>query len=195
MTDAPPSWIESMHGAGVARLGSEDIAGGGLDEWVRATGRVLLSLDTQDCSTEAELQATVAATFGLDEDVAPEWDALDDCLADYDVAPAAGLVIVWTGWDGLDEDAEDAMPTAVDAFATAAQTWVDEGRPWAVLVVGDGPSWQLPWLGEGTPPWEDDTDDDLDGPDAEEWDEDEEEISDDSYSFDDEPSGDRVTPW
>ncbi len=200
MPDVPHEWIDTLRGGGVVRLGASDVADSDLESWAATTDRAVLTLDTQDCSTESELLATLGAVFGLDEDTDAEWDTIDDCLADYDVGPAGGLVIVWTGWDGLDEDAEDAMPTAVDAFATAAQTWTDEGRPWAVLVVGDGPSWQLPWLGAGPPPWEDDAADldelgDAEDDDDEEWDTDDAEISDESYTFDEERAGDPVSPW
>ncbi len=204
MSPVPNSWIDTLRGGGVVRLASSDVADADLEAWAATTDRTVMTLDTQDCSTERELLATVGATFDWDEDSDAEWDTIDDCLADYDVSPAAGLVIVWTGWDGLDEDEEEAMPTAVDAFATAAQTWADEGRPWAVLVVGDGPSWQLPWLGEGAPPWEDESDEDLDDVDEDEdeqddeaWGDDEAEIVDDSYTFEDErPStGAPVSPW
>ncbi len=170
-------WLPVLRAGGVVRTGEDDAAAADLEGWVAATDRELIVLDTQDCSTEHELLAAFGAAFGVGEDVDCEWDTIDDCLADRDVSPASGLVIVWTGWDGLDEDPEHVIPTAVDALATAAATWADEGRPWAVLLVGDGPSWDLPWAGAGPAPWEgaedlaeedwDDGDDAVELPDGE----------------------------
>lgn len=205
--DLPEPCLDVMRNGGVVRVGVADVAGVDLEMWGADSDRMVLTLDTQDCASEADLVRTLGAAFDLDEDDDPDWDAIDDCLADYDVSPAGGLVIVWTGWDGLDEeDVDEVVPTAVDALATAAQYWVDEGRPWAVLVVGDGPSWQLPWAGAGAPPWEDSDDED-------EWDDDEEsddsrgwgsdddaddmadEIADESYTFDDGPVTDPAKSW
>lgn len=150
----PVEWLAMLRGGGVARIGDDDIAAADLEAWAAAADRALIALDTQDCATEADLLAAFGSAFGAAEDEECEWDVIDDCLADHDVSPASGLVIVWTGWDGLDDDPEHVIPTAVDALATAAATWMDEGRPWAVLLSGDGPSWDLPWLGAGPAPWE-----------------------------------------
>lgn len=191
----PAQWAELLRGGGAARVGSDDVADADLDSWVAATDRALLVLDTQDCSTEAELLTAFGDTFGVDEDDAEgEWDQIDEYLADYDITPSSGLVIVWSGWDGLDDDPEHVIPVAVDALATAARTWADEGRPWAVLLVGDGPSWELPWAGAGPAPWEAEDDDLADDEGDDEWGE-EEEISDDSYTFDEADSADQMTNW
>lgn len=190
----PVEWAALLRGGGAVRVGTDDIRDADLESWAGATDRVLMILDTQDCATESELLAAFGDSFGLDEDDECEWDQIDDLLADHDVSPASGLVIVWTGWDGLDDDPEHVLPVAVDALTTAASTWADEGRPWAVLMAGDGPSWDLPWAGAGVAPWEDsDEVDDLDD-DDDEW-ADEEEISDESYSYDDPDPADQLSNW
>lgn len=149
----PSQWVELLRGGGVARVAPTDVATADLEEWAAGTDRGVVMIDTQDCATERELILALAASFGFADDEC-DWDELDECLGDHDVAPAAGLIVVWSGWEGLHDDDEEAVATAVDALATAAQTWGDEGRPWAVLVSGDGPSWQLPWLGVGPAPWD-----------------------------------------
>ena len=178
----PAEWDELLRAGGAARVGTEDVRDADLEAWAVATDRQLVTLDTQDCDTEPELLATFGATFDLDEDEDREWDRIDECLADYDVAPASGLVVVWTGWDGLDDDPDHVLPIAVDALVTAARTWADEGRPWAILVVGDGPSWDLPWHGVGPAPWDHDaSDEELDDEElADEELDDGDEIADDS---------------
>jgi hypothetical protein len=99
-------------------------------------------------------------------------------------------VIVWSGWDNLDDDPEHVIPVAIDALVTAARGWADEGRPWAVLMAGEGDSWELPWLGTGPAPWlsmSDEYGDDL-ALDDDSWGSDAE-IADDSYSFDEDKVG------
>lgn len=195
-TDAlvPTDWVELLRSGGAVRVGGDDVREADLEAWAATTDRVLMVLDTQDCATEADLCATFGDTFGRDEDDECEWDQVDELLADHDVAPASGLVIVWTGWDGLDDDPEHVLPVAVDALTTAAATWADEGRPWALLMAGDGPSWDLPWAGSGPAPWEDSESADEVDDGEDDW-VDPEEITDDSYSFDDADAADRMSNW
>lgn len=140
-----------------------------LDEWAAEHGRTLLALDTVDCASGPELIDALCDAFTFPEDTVSDWDSLDEGLGDFDVAPAAGLVVVWSNWDSIAMDDEPAMAVAVDALRTAAQSWCDEGVPWTVLVVGDGPAWDLPWAGEPPAPWEvpGDAEDELEGGDVE----------------------------
>ncbi len=151
-TDGPAGLLSALRDGGVGRIGDDDA--GDLESWAAAEERAYLVLDTQDCATERDLCAAFGSAFDLPDDEPREWDAIDECLGDYDVAPARGLVVLWTGWDGLDEDTDHVVPVGVDALATAATAWAAEGRPWTVLVCGDGPSWDLPWWGGGAAPWE-----------------------------------------
>ncbi len=193
----PAEWVELLRGGGAARVGAQDLRDADIESWVAATDRTLLSLDTEDSSTERELLAAFGEAFDLDEDAEPEWDGIDECLGDYDISPTSGLVIVWSGWDGLDDDPDHVLPVAVDALLTAARAWADEGRPWAILMVGDGPAWELPWLGAGPAPWEAESDDELDDiadDDAGAWEEDE--IADAVLEIDDESeSADQLSSW
>ena len=128
------------------------MAAADIEGWADRSDRRVVAVDTQDCASERDLILALATAFGFDGDDDGDWDLLDEVLGDYDVAPAGGLVIVWSGWDLLHDDDEEAVATAVDALATAAQSWAHEGRPCTVLVAGDGPTWQLPWLGAGPIP-------------------------------------------
>ena len=195
----PPEWTELLRGGGAARVADSDIRDADLEEWATTCDRRLLFLDTQDCTTERELLVAFGAAFELDEDDECEWDTIDECLADFDISPASGLVIVWTGWDNIDDDPEHVIPVAVDALVTAARSWADEGRPWALLMAGDGESWELSWLGTGPVPWEslDDSDDEDLADDEDAW-ESEDEITDDSYTFDEDKvnqSDDQLSSW
>lgn len=192
----PDGWAQLLRGGGGARVADADLRDVDLEAWAEATDRRLLLLDTQDCSTERDLLHAFADAFEVDEDDDDcEWDGIDDCLADFDVAPSSGLVIVWTGSDGLDDDPEHVIPIAVDALVTASRTWADEGRPWAILVSGEGASWDLPWIGSGEPPWESDLTDDFDEDDIED-DPDEDEISDESYEYEDaDIASDQLSSW
>lgn len=192
----PAEWVELLRGGGVARIGARDLRDAEIESWAAATDRSLLYLDTEDASTERELLAAFGEAFDLDEDAECEWDGIDECLGDYDISPTSGLVIVWSGWDGLDDDPDHVLPVAVDALQTAARAWADEGRPWAILMAGDGPSWELPWLGFGPAPWEAESDDEFDDDDDDvgAWEEDE--IADAVLEADGESeSSDQLSNW
>lgn len=54
----------------------------------------------RNCSTKAELMATVAEHLGFDEEFGANWDALNDALSDVDAK-----VVVFDDADALDADA------------------------------------------------------------------------------------------
>lgn len=148
---------------GTARLGVADAAMIDVEQWAAAHGRALVQLDTVDCASGGELVDAICDAFAFPEDSVTDWDSLDEGLGDYDVTPASGLLVVWSNWDSVALDDEPAVAVAVDVLRTAAQSWCDDGVPWTVLVVGDGPAWDLPWAGAPPAPWE--QDDDADDPD------------------------------
>lgn len=161
-TSVPQTWNEFLRRGGAARIDLPDLVTVDLDAWSAAADRRVLTVEMQDCAGSHDALRAMALAFDVDSDDldysedGDAWDVLDDALEDYDVGPASGLVLVWSGWDGLEEedDGEELIGTVLDALRTAADTWADQGRPWAILMVGEGRSWTLPWLGAGTPPWE-----------------------------------------
>lgn len=157
-----PEWVSAMDAGEFAiRTAVSDLEPESLRTIAAAHGRRLLQLETLDAVTAEDVISAFAETFEFDEDYECDWDCVDDRLADFDVSPAAGLVLTWTGWESVAEEDDHVMAVAVDALKTAAQSWSDEGRPWTILVAGDGPSWELPWAGTGQPPWQVDEDDDF----------------------------------
>lgn len=161
----PAELVNRLHEGGCVRIGAGDLESWDAEAWGAANDRAVVLLDTVDSSTSRDLIQAFDQAFGFPEEC-EDWDQIDDCLADFDAAPAGGTLVVWWGWETIAGEDERIMATAVDALGTAAQTWGDEGVLWTVVVVGDGPSWDLPWAGAGVPPWEvdvsDEDEDDLD---------------------------------
>jgi hypothetical protein len=162
----PTELRQRLADGGCVRVGSGDVEQWDPEAWGAEHDRTVVVLDTVDSLTARDLIQAFDQAFGFPEEC-EEWDQIDDCLADYDVSPASGALIVWSGWETVAAEDERIMATAVDALGTAVQTWGDDGVPWTVVVVGDGPSWDLAWAGAGSPPWEldlsedEDEDDDL----------------------------------
>lgn len=159
-TTGPDLLAAALERGGSVRTAAADVAE--VEEWAAAHGRTVVQLDSVDSSSGDELIDVMSDAFAFPEDTVDDWDSLDEGLGDYDVAPAEGLVAVWSNWDSVAMDDEPAMAVAVDVLRTAAQYWCDDGVPWTVVVVGEGPAWDLPWAGAGRAPWEQDEDDDED---------------------------------
>jgi Barstar (barnase inhibitor) len=161
------SWETAVQQGGVVRLGVRDLTSADVEATADELDRSFVWLDTVDAVTAADLIRAWGEALDFPEEAGVDWDSVDECLADLDVTPASGLVIVWSGWESIEEEDDHVMATAVDALCTAAQSWTDDGRPWAVLIVGHGPSWDLPWVGVDVAPWDreiaDPVEDDDDG--------------------------------
>lgn len=162
MTSSPDAVTDTLarivRDGGTARIAAADPVA--WEQWAAANDRHLLTLDTGDATTGAELVQALRDGFGFSDELVADFDDLDQVLGDLDVTPAAGLLVLWTGWDSVAMDDEPAMAEAVDVLRTAAQSWCDDGSRWTVLVVGDGPGWDLPWAGPPPAPWEHDDEDD-----------------------------------
>jgi hypothetical protein len=63
------------------------------------------------------------------------WDALEECLADVDAGE--GLIIVWSDWALFAEADPEEYATAVDVLSDTARLFGREGKPYAVLLLGD----------------------------------------------------------
>lgn len=148
-------WQEllSSDEAAAVRVADKQVDDGIAADLAESHSRRLLMLDLQDSESEHEILAAVARAFGVDPEVEPDWDVLDDTLGDYEVSPEEGLLVVLCEWESLVESREETLATIVDVLRTAARDWEDEGVPWLILVSGEGPSFGLPWVGPGTAPW------------------------------------------
>lgn len=148
----PAELLDRLSDGGCVRVSAADLEAWDPEAWGATNDRAVVLLDTVDSSTGRDLVRAFDQAFGFPEEC-EDWDQIDDCLADFDASPASGTLVVWSGWETIAAEDERIMATAVDALGTAVQTWGDEGVPWTVLVVGDGPSWDLSWAGAGAPPW------------------------------------------
>lgn len=108
------------------------------DAVARAGWRVV-GLDTDEADSSQGLLEACAAAFGFPDWFGLNFDALDESLADLDLAGARGLLVVWSGWGEFAEADPAGMAVALDVFATAVNGWSDDGLPATVLVTGPGP--------------------------------------------------------
>lgn len=104
-------------------------------------------LDTATASDKAGFLTACAAAFALPDWFGHNWDALEECLGDLDVAP--GALVVWTGWQGLRRRDPGTFATAVEVLGAAASSWHRAGAPALVVLVGGGadpgvPRWPAP---------------------------------------------------
>lgn len=117
-----------------------------VDLFLRAAqeaGWRVVPLDTDEADGAEGFLEACSDAFELPDWFGMNWDALDEALADLDLEPFSGVLVVWTGWQELLENEAAAVSTALDVFATALRSWRDDGVPGGVLVAGAGPDLDL----------------------------------------------------
>lgn len=104
---------------------------------VEAAGWHLTRLDGAGVTSKAGAMAAFQAALGLPEHFGANYDALWDCLRDIDEP----MLLVWEDWGALAVGDEYAFATILEILGERA----DQGG-FAVLLRGDGPDVDLPWL-------------------------------------------------
>ena len=103
-------------------------------EIAAAAGWRLILLDTIDCDDESAFLRECDQTFDIGEESGLTWDDLFDALTDMEVGD--GVVIWWTGWQTLEEDAPDTLAAAAELFHDLVRRRQADGDAWMVLMVG-----------------------------------------------------------
>ena len=123
--------------SGVVRL--EDGAVDELEAEAEDLGWRCVVLDGSEVEDREGFLEMCDEAFGLPDWFGMNWDALEECLGDLDLAGAEGVLVVWSSWGLLAEAAPRSFATALDVLSGAVRTWKADGVNGGVLLLGEGP--------------------------------------------------------
>jgi hypothetical protein len=95
-------------------------------------GFVARVADGRRCRTKPELLAELPRVLGCPADAAPNWDALEECLADLEWLPAAGYII------GVSH-AEELLSESPDDYDVFLSIIEEVGKEWSSPRGGEWP--------------------------------------------------------
>lgn len=125
------------HLSGVRRL--DDAVVEELENEAESLGWRCVVLDGAEVEDKAAFLEVCDEAFGLPDWFGMNWDALEECLADLDLAETEGVVVVWSAWGLLAEAAPKDFAVALDILGGAVRTWASDGVRGGVVLLGEGP--------------------------------------------------------
>ncbi|CAN5158186.1 hypothetical protein BH18ACT9_BH18ACT9_21820 [soil metagenome] len=111
---------------------------------VEHAGWRFLHLDAWTIEDKQSFLKAAAATLDVADDLGESFDALSECLDDVSADGHNGVVMLWDGWSPLARHDEQSFEEALSVLRLRAAA--DRGRPFAVLLRGDGPHLDVPEL-------------------------------------------------
>jgi RNAse (barnase) inhibitor barstar len=99
-------------------------------------GLVWIELPLQAVATKKQFLAVCAKQLKLPTYFGGNWDALADCVRDFNWLAGKGYVLHLTGPEKFSKALPDDYQTALDVFAEAADFWKGKNMPFVVLVDG-----------------------------------------------------------
>jgi RNAse (barnase) inhibitor barstar len=119
--------------------------GGGTDiqQAAENDGYAAFRVDLKDVQDRDGLFDAIAKALKFPDWFGHNWDALADCLADFDWHPADGFVVLLEHSDGIHGRAESDFVTLMQVFSRAADEWREQGIPFWCFVdmQADGIAW------------------------------------------------------
>ncbi|WP_069883440.1 barstar family protein [Streptomyces luteocolor] len=108
----------------------------------RGSGWTTWTLPLAGVGDKAGLMERCASSLALPDWFGRNWDALADCLTDLSWAPpAAGRLLVVSGWQEYARTAPGEWEIAQKVFSAAVEYWRDAGTPLEiVLTMGSAPA-------------------------------------------------------
>ena len=125
------------HLSGVRRI--DDAVVEELENEAESLGWRCVVLDGAEVEDKAAFLEVCDEAFGLPDWFGMNWDALEECLADLDLAETEGVVVVWSSWGLLAEAAPKDFAVALDILGGAVRTWASDGVRGGVVLLGEGP--------------------------------------------------------
>ena len=101
-------------------------------------GWACIVLDCSDVADRVGFLELCAEAFGFPEWFGMNWDALEESLGELDLVGAGGVLVLWTRWQELADDAPRDFATALDVLTGAAAAWTRDGAAGGVLILGEG---------------------------------------------------------
>ncbi len=99
-------------------------------------GLLWLDLPLQAVSGKQQFLAVCAKQLKLPSYFGGNWDALADCVRDFNWLKGAGFVLHIAGHEKFAKAAPDDYETALAVLSEAAAFWKEKGTPFVVLVDG-----------------------------------------------------------
>ncbi len=107
-----------------------------LREQAKKQGLNWLDLPLNAASTQKQFLDVCVRQLKLPSYFGGNWDALADCVRDFNWLKGAGFVLHVAGHDAFAKAAPEDFGTALAVFAEAAAFWKGRGTPFVVLVDG-----------------------------------------------------------
>ena len=105
-------------------------------EQAKKVGLMWLDLPLQAVSDKQQFLAVCAKQLKLPSYFGGNWDALADCVRDFNWLKGAGFVLHIAGQEKFAKAAPDDFETALAVLTEAAAFWKERGTPFVVLVDG-----------------------------------------------------------
>lgn len=93
-----------------------------------------MDLPLQSVANKKQFMAVCAKHLKLPSYFGGNWDALADCLRDFNWLKASGYVLHITAPEKFAKDAPDHYETALAVFGEAAEFWKGRSTPFVTLV-------------------------------------------------------------
>jgi hypothetical protein len=101
-----------------------------------AAGFTWLDMPLAAVTNKQQFLALCKKQMKLPAHFGDNWDALSDCLRDFEWLNAKGYMLHLTNGDKFAKREPDEYQTALDVLAEAAAFWKSKGTPFVVLVHG-----------------------------------------------------------
>jgi hypothetical protein len=111
---------------------------------VEKAGWSFVHLDGWTIEDKESFLKAAAASLGLSDDAAANFDALSDALGDVDSRDSNGIVLLWDGWSPFARHEEQAFHVALSVLGGRVNA--DRGCKFAVILRGEGPPIDVPEL-------------------------------------------------
>ena len=100
------------------------------------SGLLWLDLPLQTVTNKKQFLAVCAKQLKLPSYFGGNWDALADCVRDFNWLTGKGYVLHVAGQEKFVNAAAGDYQTALDVLSEAAEFWKEKGTPFVVLVDG-----------------------------------------------------------
>jgi hypothetical protein len=124
--------IEAKH-SGVYRAPAQVEA---LQKAAGKAGLAWMELPLQAVANKKQFLAVCAKQLKLPSYFGGNWDALADCMRDFNWLDSKGYVLHVTGIGKFATAADDDYQSALDVWREAAAFWKGRGTPFVVLIEG-----------------------------------------------------------
>jgi len=107
-----------------------------LESAAEAVGLRLHAIDASAVRTKSQMLGLLGRSLAFPRWYGRNWDALEDCLTDFDWLRGPGLVLRVEGFDPYAQADPDGFAILLDIFKTSAEYWRGEGKGFWVFFTG-----------------------------------------------------------